>query len=158
MFPAFSAPQLTEVLARSGIGTTTTAGVDYGLVISALEDNINKLYQKYMGDNLINGINAADLRQFIDEDELAANIIAQLFGGIDLDAMGIIDFSRGIVDFDNLLRKLGNVINKAAHAKGSSGTSATRTLMPFYDKLLKPFIENVLNSDFDLFATNESYT
>jgi len=44
MFPAFSAPQLTEVLARSGIGTTTTAGVDYGLVVSALEDNVNKLY------------------------------------------------------------------------------------------------------------------
>lgn len=157
LFPAFSAPQLTEVLARSGIGAIDTDGADYGLIVSALEDNINKLYQKYMNDNLTNGINAADLRSFINEDELAANIIAQLFGGIDLNAMGIIDFKNGIVDFSKLLTKLGNIINKAAHAKGSSGTSAAKTLLPFYYKLLQPFIENVLNSNFDLFVTKESY-
>ena len=157
MFPAFSAPQLTEVLARSGIGTTTTAGVDYGLVVSALEDNVNKLYQKYMGDNLINGINATDLTKFINKDELAANIVAQLFGGVDLDAMGVVDFNTGRVNFDSFVSKLGNIINKAARERGASGTSATRTLMPFYRDFLKPFIENVLNSNFDLFASNESY-
>lgn len=158
LFPAFSAPQMTEVLARSGIGSTGTGGADYGLVVSALEDNINKLYQKYMNDNLVNGINAADLQSFINEDELAANIIAQLFGGVDLSATGLIDFSSGTVNFNDIVTKLGNIINKAARERGSSGTSATKTLLPFYHKFLKPFIENVLNSNFDLFATNESYT
>lgn len=157
LFPAFSAPQLSEVLAQSGIGNIANTGADYSLIVSALEDNINKLYQKYMNDNLVNGINAADLRSFINIDELAANTMAQLFGGVDLDATGIIDFGSGKVDFNSIVSKLGNVINKAARERGLTGTSAAKTLLPFYHKVLKPFIENVLNSNFDLFATQKSY-
>ena len=51
-----------------------------------------------MNDNITNGINAADLQRFINADELAANVMVQLFGGVDLDALGIIDFSSGKVN------------------------------------------------------------
>jgi len=85
-------------------------------------------------------------------DALGAAVATQLFGGLDLNATGIIDLTSGTVNFNAIISKLGNIINKAARERGSSGTSASRTLMPFYHDLLKPFLNNVLDRKMDLFV------
>lgn len=160
LFPAFSAPQLTEALARSGIGFESDMA-DYGLVISALEDNIKKMFPQFMEEEYANGEVQEQIRQALSDpgrmDALGAAVATQLFGGLDLNATGIIDLTSGTVNFNAIISKLGNIINKAARERGSSGTSASRTLMPFYHDLLKPFLNNVLDRKMDLFVDQHSY-
>ena len=160
LFPAFSAPQLTEMLARVGIGTNGTE-VDYGLVISALEDNIKRMFPEFVEGEFLRSDIQDQLRAKLQDDSIAdaliAEVAAQLFGGITLEGTGLIDLNNGTVNFSNIVSKLGNIINKAARLKGASGTSASRTLMPFYSDLMMPFIQNIVDNQFDLFVNEHSY-
>ena len=160
LFPAFSEPQITEVLARAGIGNMTKEA-DYGLVVSAFEDVIREMFPEYVeGEFLRSDIQNELINELSNpsvQDTIAADMVARLFGGITLDSTGLINLNTGAVDFGEIISKLGNLINKSARLKGSSGTSATRTLMPFYSQLLKPFFEDIVNNRFELFSQQESY-
>lgn len=160
LFPAFSEPQITEVLARTGIGNMGKEA-DYGLVISAFEDSIREMFPQYVeGEFLRSDMQGQLLNQLNNpsvQNTIAADIMARLFGGITLQATGIIDLTQGVANFSDIVTQLGNVINKSARLKGASGTSATRTLLPFFNKLLKPFFENVVKGNLDIFSSKESY-
>ena len=164
LFPAFSAPQMTEVLARAGIGVGNKSGtdaIDYGLILSALEDNVKNMFPQFMEEEFARGDIQNQIRENLSDpgrqDMLAAAIAAQLFGGLDLNATGVIDLSSGTVNFMSFVSKLGNLINKSARLQGSSGTSAGRTILPFYRDLLKPFIEKIIDSNMDMFINEHSY-
>lgn len=160
IFSGFSAPQLTEVLASSGIGLETQ-NADYGLVISALEDTIRNRFPQFIEGEFLNGNMQNELREILDNsdaaDKIAGDMAARLFGGLpDIDA--ILDLNNGTFSFMGNVAKLGNIINKNAKLKGVSGTSASGTLSPFYKLLLVPFFDTIINEKLDLFVDQDSYS
>ena len=154
LFPAFSEPQITEVLARSGIGMDTK-DADYGLIISALEDAINRKYPEFAGEKFF----SSDTRQFLLEklndpqiqDQFAAEIMAQLFGGT-TSIDGVINLRTGEFRID----KLTNLINKSAKARGTTGVNM-RTLAPVYDLIIS-FFENIVQEDFNTEINQNIYS
>lgn len=154
LFPAFSEPQITEVLARSGIGMDTK-DADYGLIISALEDAINRKYPEFAGEKFF----SSDTRQALLEklndpqiqDQFAAEIMAQLFGGT-TSIDGVINLRTGEFRID----KLTNLINKSAKARGTTGVNM-RTLAPVYDLIIS-FFENIVQQDFNTEINQNIYS
>lgn len=49
---------MTEVLARAGIGVGNKSGtdaIDYGLILSALEDNVKNMFPQFMEEEFARG-------------------------------------------------------------------------------------------------------
>ena len=167
MFPAFSAPMLSEILMRSGIGLGAQEA-DYGLVISALEDSIKRQFSQYTNyefntpevqnairNQIMSAINNNDFSIYA---KILADTTAQLFGATSGSAYGLIDFSTGYTNFDDFIRKLGKIVNISAKSRGAIGADTTRTLLPFVDKILTPLLDKMLETNLPMFATEENYT
>lgn len=158
LFPAMSEPQITEVLARSGIGNMTQ-NTDYELVISALKDSIERMFPDFTEQVIQSSQGQELLRQTLEQsgaiEKIATEAAGQLFGGIKggMD-IGVIDFGNGQVNLR--LDKLASAINKNAKAKGVTSTTS-RTIEPFVKQFLVPALRTMLKSDFELFTNKESY-
>lgn len=160
LFPAFSAPQLSNVLAAAGIGGTGERA-DYGLLVSALEDRIYKRFEDYAEQAFLRSDMQSELREKLNDSEmlnqLGIETAAQLFGGIDIDASTVIvNFSDGSINWGNTLSNLTKIINQSAKERGATGTN-TRTLEPFIRNLFIPYVENMLNQNIDFFINENSY-
>lgn len=156
LFPAFSEPQITEVLARSGIGMDTK-DADYGLIISALEDAINRKYPEFAGEKFFSSDMRDELNKELNkpeiQNELASSIMAQLFGGI-TNINIVIDFANGRFN-SNELPRLMSVINKNAKSRGSTGVYMP-TLNSIY-LLLRQFFQNITETDFNKYINQDIY-
>lgn len=159
LFPAMSEPQITEVLARSGIGNMTQ-NADYGLVISALEDSIKSMFPQFVGAEFNSPEVQQKIRQILSSDgikaKLAVDIAGRLFGGVH-GGQALVDLNEGkIVDMNKALGNLVSTINKNTKARGSTGTNL-RTIFPFINDFLIPYINDLLSSNIQLFAAEENY-
>ena len=158
IFPAFSAPQMSEVFQRVGISKIGGEDADYGLIISAFEDSIKQKYSKYVQDQYFEEDIQGQLHEFLSDpnvqQEIGADMMARLFGGFS-SLEGTISFEGS--NFIQSMSKLTTQITKAAKERGVSGTTL-RTLLPFYTKVLQPFFNKISsNQKMNIFINNDSY-
>ncbi len=146
LFPAFSEPMITEVLARYEIGKQGGQAPQYELVTSIIEDSIRRRFPAYME----NKITIDKVAQALQNDQMAASIAgdvaAVLFGGESLQATIPFNLNRGTFNFSDFITEFNKIINNAKKTRGISGTTK-RTAVPFITDLLIPLIKEIGNSD-----------
>ena len=145
LFPAFSEPILTEVLARYDIGKQGGQAPQYELVASMIEDSIRRRFPEYMEGKM----SADEIAKALQNNEIAASIAgdaaAQLFAGESLQANITFDLGRGTFQFGDFINQFNKIINNAKKTRGIGGTTQ-RTAIPFIENLLIPLIQEIGNS------------
>ena len=161
IFPAFSAPMITEALARNNIGVESDGG--YGLLISALEDRVRAHFEEYANRVYLSSDIQNELRAKLNNPELlqklGIEIAGQLFGGLESGAsLGsvVININTGAISWGNTLSNLSKIINQSAKMRGATGTNI-RTIEPFISRLIIPFLQNALVKNMDFFINENSY-
>lgn len=154
LLPAFSEPQISEVLVKAGIDKVNTSA-DYGLITSAVEDGLMRLFPELV----TNGHIDTDFEQIILKklqepsvrDALITHVAGQLFGGIDISDNIVLDLMNGEISFGQAIPKIVSAINKNAHANQFTGINM-KTLAPFRD-----FLQDYLKQTTQIFINEENY-
>lgn len=146
LFPAFSEPMLTEVLARYEIGKQGGQAPQYELVASIIEDSIRRRFPAYMENKITVDMVAKALQNDQMAASIAGDVAAVLFGGESLQAQITFDISRGTFEFGDFISQFNKLINNAKKTRGISGTTQ-RTAIPFIENLLIPLIKEIGNSN-----------
>ena len=154
LLPSFSAPRLSEILARAGIGTTGDQ-VDYNILASALEDSIRQNFQL---DDAFNNTQIGE--QILEQLSNSANITGiaydmamRLFSGSS-NASLILDLMSGQV---SMRGKILGDIQRTAKENNIEASSIPHTINPFI-KYIEAVLQEVVNQKLELFTDRESNT